>query len=327
MPKISIIIPVYNVSLHLRNCLNSVLRQTFRDFEAICINDGSTDESLSILKEYQKKDARIVLVDQANKGVSNARNVGIEMSKAPYITFIDSDDEVHPQLLAVLYKLIEENNSDISGCYIKYTSKKEIFRPINEARIPVKKYANPLQEFVRRRNIRSEVFARLYKKELLTGFRFAEGVRFEDVPFSCMVINRCSAMVYTSEKLYIHYNHPDSFINSEFTLDKARDYTTVMRQINDYFTCVSPEKLPDIRKYIINRRFKMVLNQTMRRQKNQQKQLAILNYFQQQVKNMYSDGIISYEGLNLKHRIQLYLLLHNERPDRCLKFSRMFSVH
>lgn len=326
MPEISVIIPVYNVSSHLRKCLDSVLAQTFRDFEAICINDGSTDKSLEILNEYQKKDSRIIIISQKNQGVSHARNIGIEKSSAPYITFIDSDDEIQPQLFSVLLRLIKEENTDISGCYIKYSSRREVFKTFNENQICKKIYTDPFGAFMRLRNLRTEVFARLYKKELLSGFRFTEGIRFEDVPFSCMVINSCKSMVYTPEKLYLHYNHRESFINSEFTADKARDYAFVMKQIYAYFAKVSPARLNEVRKYIINRRFKMVLNQIVRRQKNPEKQLDILRYFQKEVKQMYADGILSCAGLNPKHRIQLYLLLHCDTPDSCLRFSRIFSL-
>ncbi|MBU8883071.1 glycosyltransferase [Kaistella sp. DKR-2] len=90
--KVSIIIPVYNASKYLAECLESVLVQTFTDIEMICINDGSTDDSLEILKEFQNRDSRIVIIDQKNKGVSAARNAGLEVAKGEYICFLDSDD-------------------------------------------------------------------------------------------------------------------------------------------------------------------------------------------------------------------------------------------
>ena len=117
-PKVSVIIPIYNQEKYLRECLETVLLQNLQEIEVICVNDGSTDESLSILKEYAKRDDRIVVVSQENKGVSAARNVGIEIAKGEYISFIDSDDWVAPNFIEKLYETAVKNNADISACGI-----------------------------------------------------------------------------------------------------------------------------------------------------------------------------------------------------------------
>ena len=96
MTKISIIIPVYNTEQYLEQCIDSILNQTLKDIEIILINDGSTDKSYNILKKYEKKDSRIVLINQKNKGQGEARNLGIKIAKAPYIAFVDSDDFISP---------------------------------------------------------------------------------------------------------------------------------------------------------------------------------------------------------------------------------------
>lgn len=112
-PKVTIIIPVYNTEQYLKECLDSVINQTFRDFECICINDGSTDHSYTILEEYAQKDDRFRIVNlPENKGQGNARNKGIEKTKGKYITFIDSDDWVTNDYLNILYKTIEKYNTD-----------------------------------------------------------------------------------------------------------------------------------------------------------------------------------------------------------------------
>ena len=110
---ISIVIPVYNVSKYLRACLDSVINQTYRDLEIICINDGSTDDSLEILKEYAVKDKRIIIIDKKNAGVSAARNDGIEKSRGEYIFCIDSDDYIDNDFIEVFYHNAEKNNSDL----------------------------------------------------------------------------------------------------------------------------------------------------------------------------------------------------------------------
>ena len=92
MPKISVIIPIYNVEKYLRQCLDSVVNQTIKDIEIICINDGSTDNSQAILNEYAKKDERFVVINQVNQGLSVARNNGLNSATGKYVAFIDSDD-------------------------------------------------------------------------------------------------------------------------------------------------------------------------------------------------------------------------------------------
>ncbi|MCQ9626450.1 glycosyltransferase [Cetobacterium somerae] len=121
MPKISIIVPVYNVEKYLRRCIDSILMQTFREFELILINDGSLDKSGLICDEYLLKDERIKVIHKKNEGCSAARNDGLKISRAEYISFVDSDDWVETTLYEEMYFLMEKEKSDIveSG-FFKY---------------------------------------------------------------------------------------------------------------------------------------------------------------------------------------------------------------
>ncbi|MGN1153133.1 MAG: glycosyltransferase [Candidatus Gastranaerophilaceae bacterium] len=113
MVEVSIIIPVYNVEKYLRQCLDSIVNQTFSNFEVICINDGSTDNSLAILNEYAQKDNRFMVISQENHGQGIARNVGIDLAKGEYIQFIDPDDWVELNMLEKLYHFAKQNNSKV----------------------------------------------------------------------------------------------------------------------------------------------------------------------------------------------------------------------
>ena len=116
MSKISVIIPVYNVEKYLRECLDSVINQTLKDIEIICVNDGSTDSSMAILQEYSSKDARIVIINQENMGVGKARNIAIDRATGQFVCFVDSDD-YYPtdDILETLYNKAIENNVKICG--------------------------------------------------------------------------------------------------------------------------------------------------------------------------------------------------------------------
>ena len=113
MTKISIIIPCYNVEKYLRRCLDSVLSQTFCDWEAICVDDGSPDECGKILDQYAQNDSRFKIIHQENKGASVARNNGLAEAKGDWICFVDSDDIIHPQMLEIVYNKAISNNVDM----------------------------------------------------------------------------------------------------------------------------------------------------------------------------------------------------------------------
>ena len=128
--KVSVIMPVYNAFDYLRPAMDSVLDQTLREIEVICIDDGSTDHSLDILKEYQEKDQRIRIVTENNAGPSTARNKGIVRARGEYIIFLDADDFFEPDLIATLYELAKEKSLDIALCnYDIYNEKRATFTP------------------------------------------------------------------------------------------------------------------------------------------------------------------------------------------------------
>ena len=111
--KVSVIVPVYNVEKYLKDCLNSVINQTLEDIEIICVNDGSTDNSLAILEDYAKKDSRIKIINQKNKGLSGARNTGMKHVQGEYILFLDSDDWLKEDALSELYWSHLDDNLDM----------------------------------------------------------------------------------------------------------------------------------------------------------------------------------------------------------------------
>lgn len=113
MPKLSIIIPVYNVEKYLPKCLESILNQDFKDLEVICVNDGSTDNSLEVLQEIKKNDDRVVIIDKKNEGSGIARNLGLSASQGEYIYFIDSDDWLEDDVLGKIISKADELKTDI----------------------------------------------------------------------------------------------------------------------------------------------------------------------------------------------------------------------
>jgi len=118
-PKVSVIIPVYNLEQYVRRCLDSVVRQTLKDIEIICINDGSTDNSLDILREYEKNDARIRVIDKDNEGQGLARNIGIDAAEGEFVGFVDGDDWIETGMYEKMYDAARKNDSDLHLCTVR----------------------------------------------------------------------------------------------------------------------------------------------------------------------------------------------------------------
>lgn len=142
MPKISVIVPVYNTEKYLRPCLDSIMAQTFKDFEAVLVDDGSTDCSGQICDEYAQRDSRLVVIHKQNEGVAKARITAFEHSKGDYITFIDADDYVDERYIEHLHECIKKNNTDASCCQYykvddkgKHLSKRKDFGYFNKSGI------------------------------------------------------------------------------------------------------------------------------------------------------------------------------------------------
>ena len=126
MAKVSIVIPIYNVEKYLRQCLDSVVNQTLRDIEIICVNDGSKDSSLAIMKEYAERDERVKIIDKPNSGYGNSMNRGFDMACGEYIGIVESDDYADPEMFERLYATAKENELDV----VKYA--KAIIKNIDD---------------------------------------------------------------------------------------------------------------------------------------------------------------------------------------------------
>lgn len=189
MPKVSVIIPVYNVEKYLVKCLESIVNQTFQDIEIICVNDGSNDNSLEILKEYAQRDERIVVISQENKGVSFARNVALDIAKGDYIAFCDSDDTFELDLIEKCYNEITSNGDDVVVFGMNILSKgvKSVRSDISflQDNSPYTKDINVIME------LSHNVCNKLFKRDFIEkhSIRFIENIKtIEDGIFCIMCV-------------------------------------------------------------------------------------------------------------------------------------------
>ena len=166
-PLISVIIPIYNAEKYLTMSLEALQNQTYKNFEALMINDGSSDNSEKIAAEFAAKDARFKLFSQQNHGGSASRNKGLELAQGEYIAFLDNDDIYAPVYLEVLLKNMQENNADMSCCsYIKfYGDGNYIFDKLTNSQVFVSTMPF-IDKFARKKKIEMLMWCKLYKKSL-----------------------------------------------------------------------------------------------------------------------------------------------------------------
>ncbi len=208
MPKISIIIPVYNTELYLKKCLDSIISQTYQDYEVIIVNDGSTDNSQNIISEYEKKyKDKIFAYYKENEGVSIARNFGIEKSKGEFITFVDSDDYIDKYMLEKMIKKANEDNFDMIICNLLYIypNKKVIGKSNIKGDLLTK---DQIKNNII--NILPAMCGKLIKRNLYTNFKFKPNIWYEDVESYFRMYPKLNKIGYINQDLYFYPQRNDS---------------------------------------------------------------------------------------------------------------------
>ena len=218
MPALSIIVPVYKVEPYLRKCLESILAQTFTDFELIIINDDSPDTCPRICEEYKRKDNRIIVLHQKNGGLAAARNAGLNIAKGKYLGFVDSDDYIAPEMYQTLISEMERTGSDLVICDNYRVSADSV---VIQSWLPESRTFNRQEAmfYFLTDKIGSQAWNKLYKRELFDDIRFPVGRFYEDIATTFLYVHRCGNVVYTKVPLYCYTIRPES-ISYQFNPDR-----------------------------------------------------------------------------------------------------------
>lgn len=220
-PVISIIVPVYNMERYIKECLESVRSQTFKDWECIIVNDGSFDTTPTVIREVTRNDARFKVINKENGGLSIARNVALKIAKGDYIGFIDSDDWIEPTMYERLYDLIRENDADIAqiGYWEEYIGSSEEVEEEHEVNVidgitaMIEMGYGKLPRFV---------WNKLHRRDIID-CDFPVGRNFEDVYVYCRWLKNVKRMVVDSTPLY-HYRMRKSSIRNIHASKNRYDY-------------------------------------------------------------------------------------------------------
>jgi glycosyltransferase involved in cell wall biosynthesis len=245
-PIVSVIVPIYNTSPYLLECLDSIANQTYRNLEIILVDDGSTDTSFAIATEFAA-DKRVRLIRQKNQGVAGARNAGLDYATAEFITFVDSDDIIDSRLIEYLYDALISSRSDISAVIYRKTG---IDSTLNTE--------DALRESLLEQRLNLSPCGKLFKSELFSGLRFPAGHKFEDVAIIPVVISRARFVTLCSQPYYHYRINPSSIVRSK-QVDR-RDFFRYSKELLNFITSKHPTITPYAEKYYFKAAFNIALD-------------------------------------------------------------------
>jgi glycosyltransferase involved in cell wall biosynthesis len=220
MPVLSIIVPIYKVESYLRKCIDSILTQTFTDFELILIDDGSPDNCPQICEEYKILDKRVILVHKENGGLSEARNYGLNIARGDYLGFVDSDDYIASTMYEVMINAIKETGSDMVFCDNLRVSSDGITTQSWGGEAKCYSHEEAMYALLTDK-INSQAWNKLYKRDLFKEIRYPKGRIYEDIATTYKYVHRCHKIAYIKTPLYYYTLRGDSIC---FTRNADRDY-------------------------------------------------------------------------------------------------------
>ncbi len=232
-PLISIIIPVYNVETYLKKCIDSVLNQTYTHLEIILVDDGSNDRSGQICDEYAKKDDRILVIHKKNGGLSEARNVALDVMSGRFVTFVDSDDYIEKEMIEILYKLKVGYDANVSCVgFEKIFDGKEVKRKYRIRKEIIRVYSgnDAIEEFLYKKNVDTSAWGKLYNAEDFKEIKYPVGMIFEDLATTYKIFEDKSKIVCSNLQLYYYVQRSESIVHDKFSI-KRFDRIIITKQI------------------------------------------------------------------------------------------------
>lgn len=253
--QVSVIIPVYNCSKYLDKCLSSVMAQSYRNLDVIVINDGSTDNSGEIIREYTRRYANISMIEQENKGVSAARNKGVENALGEYLLFLDGDDYIGENYVKALVEAAQINASDLVICGCTMVDTEE--NVVQELTPEIYKRGEQEEWAYRLASAGSHLYRR--KAWMDADIKFAEGVRGEDLPITLFFNYTCCNIVVIPEREYFYVQHKDSAMGKFRGLQSFRLPMEAIEEVLERLTRIEQGNSRSFLEYGVMKIFAMFL--------------------------------------------------------------------
>lgn len=232
MPLISIIVPAYNIAEYLPRCLDSILKQTYKNLEIIVISDGSTDGTNQVIEKYAAQDDRIIPVFKENTGVSDTRNRGLDIAKGEYIGFVDGDDFIEPEMYERLLKNAIEYDADISHCGYQMVFPSKVVYYYNTKEKSIHHTREGIIEIISGKKIEPGIWNKLYKKKVIKDIRLDKSIKInEDMLFNFLVFSNAEKSIFEDIPYYHYILRNNSAATSNYSDHKLFDPVCVRREI------------------------------------------------------------------------------------------------
>lgn len=332
---ISVIVPFYNAKEYLKECIESVLKQTYDNWELILINDGSTDNSIEICEEFAKENKNIYLYSKKNTGVSETRNIGIEKASGDWITFLDADDKIKENFLEESVKLIESQNCDIIIGEVNTTKgnnfliNKSIIYEDFEKETIIKELLTGYNKknFSYNPRMLGFVPGKVYKREIIKDIKFPSGIRFrEDMIFNLQAFERANKIIITPNLIYIYV------INLKSTTFKYfENYTSEIERFEknveniicnikidlkqEFYICMINMYMNWLKLYVMHEKTSFSKKMQIKEIKKSFKEILWKNVFQN----------VKYSNLTRQYKI-LYIL-YNFKSERLIYLITKFNIY
>ena len=320
---ISIIVPVYNAEPHLPRCIESILLQTYKNFELILVDDGSADASGAICDTYAKRDGRIIVFHTENRGVSAARNFGLEQMSGDYSCFVDADDYVGRDYLRILIEMAEKYNAEIAFvAATEVTSSDAAFTPSEDLRREVDG-KEAFREMLYGEHFGWASWGKLYRKAVAEHLRFPEGVIYDDLYTIPYILDNDTKCVYSDSIQYYYYQCTDSLTHS-ISDQSIEMWTKGMDRLFRYTEKMHKADLPLVLRAFVINAFRIVIDRLLYQEGYTTKALAIRKKYYKRFKSS-----LSLSSLPKKTRLGTAVFLLNVRLYQTVRkmwIHRHFTV-
>lgn len=249
MELVTVVVPVYEAERFLDRCVESIVKQTYKNIEVILVDDGSSDNSPNICEQWAERDSRVIVIHQNNSGVSVARNIGLSNANGQYVMMVDSDDYICSTMIERMCEVMKIQNVDMVICdFEKGNKDKYLFEYNQENEIKIMNPEMALKEIYK--NDKSALqyvapWAKLYKKVLFDGIMYPEGKIFEDIYVTHKLILKCQKIGVISQKMIYYYQHSESIMNCRFHVKKL-DYLEALKERIEIYQQNNLEELRNI---------------------------------------------------------------------------------
>ncbi|MGL5549114.1 MAG: glycosyltransferase family 2 protein [Culicoidibacterales bacterium] len=316
-PLVSVVVPVYNVAQYLPKCLDSIVNQTYKNLEIILVNDGSTDNSLEIIHEYAKKDSRIMVIDQENGGLSDARNTGVKQINGEYIVFVDSDDWLK---LTMIQKMVTTQCKYQADCvqvgfYYAYSDYLLLDNRIMQAKDEPTVMCNVelMKALAENEQIKNFAWGKLYKRTLIEPYLFEKGKLFEDVFWAHQIMQQVKTYVINPEPL-CYYRQREQSISGKYTI-KNLDIIEGLKQRREFYNKYYPQFVPELNqllfKTIVQHYGLLQENAQIDSKKWQRRKLRaeIINHYQMYIDSSKSNKTLLWQVKAFKYSYRCYQIV------------------